>query len=121
AANVELHAIAAALSWRTLLLIGVIILVIRPLDVFLASLGSPLSVKERAFIAWVGPRGIVAAAVTSLFAVRLTAEGFTDAGELVPLVFLVIVGTVLLASLSAKFVGVRLGVADPDPQGILIL
>lgn len=65
AANVELHAIAAALSWRTLLLIGVIILVIRPLDVFLASLGSPLSVKERAFIAWVGPRGIVAAAVTS--------------------------------------------------------
>jgi len=121
AANIELAEILAVLSWRTLLLLGIVILVIRPLDVFLSSIGSPLELKERAFIAWVGPRGIVAASVTSLFAARLQAAGIIDAGVLVPLVFIVIVGTVLLASLTAKPLGVRLGVADPNPQGFLIL
>lgn len=121
AANVELATFLAALSWPTVLLVLLIILVIRPLDVFLASSGSRLSPRERLFIAWVGPRGIVAASVTSLFAVRLQAIGLEGADDLVPLVFMVIVATVLLASLTAKPLGVRLGVADPDPQGVLLL
>lgn len=121
AANIELGAFLSVLSWRTLVLLLVVIFVLRPLDVFLSSIGSRLSLKERAFIAWIGPRGIVAAAVTSLFAVRLKAAGISGAGDLVPLVFIVIVGTVLLASLTAKPLGVRLGVADPDPQGFLLL
>lgn len=121
AANIELDAFVSMISWRTLLLLGIIILVIRPIDVFLSSIGSRLTFKERIFIAWVGPRGIVAASVTSLFAVRLQAAGVFGAEELVPLVFIVIVGTVLLASLTAKPLGLRLGVADPDPQGFLLL
>src|SRR5690606_31908191 len=109
------------LSWPTLLLVALIVLVIRPLDVLLSSIGSRLTVRERLFIAWVGPRGIVAASVTSLFAIRLQAIGLEGADDLVPLVFLVIVVTVLLASLTAKPLGLRLGVADPDPQGVLLL
>src|SRR5690606_38324718 len=85
------------------------------------SIGSTLSLRERAFIAWVGPRGIVAASVTSLLATRLLAQGIAGAEALVPLVFAVIVVTVLLASLTAKPLGVRLGVADPDPQGFVLL
>lgn len=121
AANIELEAFLSVLSWNTLLLLALIILVVRPLDVFLSSIGSTLTIKERAFIAWVGPRGIVAASVTSLFAVRLQEAGIPGGESLVPLVFIVIVGTVLLASLTAKPLGVRLGVADPDPQGYLLL
>ncbi|HET8984948.1 MAG TPA: sodium:proton antiporter [Trueperaceae bacterium] len=121
AANVELSSFLAALSWPTVIMVALIVFIIRPLDVFLSSIGSRLSGRERLFIAWVGPRGIVAASVTSLFAVRLQAIGLEGADELVPLVFMVIVATVLLASLTAKPLGVRLGVADPDPQGVLLL
>lgn len=121
AANIELESLLAALSWNTLLLLAAVILVIRPLDVMLSTIGSRLSLKERAFVAWIGPRGIVAASVTSLLAARLQAAGIIGAEQLVPLVFIVIVGTVLLASLTSKPLGLRLGVADPDPQGFLLL
>lgn len=121
AANVELSTFLAALSWRTALLLAIVMFVIRPLDVYLSSIGSRLKQSERLFIAWVGPRGIVAASVTALFAVRLRTVGIEGGDQLVPLVFIVIVGTVLLASLTAKPLGVRLGVADPDPQGVLLL
>ena len=121
AADVELSTFVAALSWQTALLLVLVMFVIRPLDVYLSSIGSRLKPAERLFIGWIGPRGIVAASVTSLFAARLRSVGVPGADELVPLVFIVIVGTVLLASLTAKPLGVRLGVADPDPQGVLLL
>lgn len=121
AANIHLDLLLAALSWETLLLLALVIFVIRPLDVMLSTIGSKLNLKERAFVAWIGPRGIVAASVTSLLAARLQSAGIFGAEQLVPLVFIVIVGTVLLASLTAKPLGLRLGVADPDPQGFLLL
>jgi len=121
AANVSQEAVLAALSWETLAVVAIVVLLLRPLDVLLSSLGSKLTWPERAFIAWVGPRGIVAASVTSLLATRLLDEGIAGAEALVPLVFAVIVVSVLLASLTAKPLGVRLGVADPDPQGFLLL
>ena len=121
AANVSSSAVIAALTWQTLALVTVVVFVLRPLVVFLSTLGSKLALKERLFIAWVGPRGIVAASVTSLLAARLLENGIEGAAPIVPLVFAVIVVTVLLASLTAKPLGVRLGVADPDPQGFVLL
>jgi len=121
AANVSQQAALSALSWETMAVVAVVVLLLRPLDVMLSSIGSTLSLRERAFIAWVGPRGIVAASVTSLLATRLLAQGIAGAEALVPMVFAVIVVSVLLASLTAKPLGVRLGVADPDPQGFLVL
>jgi len=121
AANIELSSFLAVMTWPPLLLVALVVLVIRPLNVLLSSIGSRLSTNERLFIAWIGPRGIVAAAVTSLFAVRLQDIGLEGADDLVPLVFMVIVVTVLLASLTAKPLGLRLGVADPEPQGVLLL
>lgn len=121
AANVNLDAFMAALSLSSLALLAVIILAIRPLAVFASTLGSSLSWREKLFLGWIAPRGIVAAAVSSLFASKLVAAGFEGSESLVPLVFLVIVGTVLLGSLTAKPVAEALGVAEPDPQGFLIL
>lgn len=121
AANVSSSAVVAALTWQTLALVAVVVFVLRPLVVFLSTLGSKLAFNERLFIAWVGPRGIVAASVTSLLAARLLENGIEGAAPIVPLVFAVIVVTVLLASLTAKPLGVRLGVADPDPQGFVLL
>lgn len=121
AANLDLATLLAELGWRSLALLLALILLIRPVVVFLSGVRSPLSWREKLFLAGIAPRGIVAAAVSSLFAAKLEASGFTGAPSLPPLVFLMILGTGLLASLGARPLGVRLGVADPDPQGFLIL
>ena len=121
AANIELAAFVEALSWSTLALVAALMFVVRPLDIFVSSLGSALRFREKLYLSWIAPRGIVAAAVSSLFASKLTGAGFPGANALAPLVFLVIVGTVLANSLTAKPLGILLDVAEPDPQGFLIL
>lgn len=121
AANIELSAFVAALSWQSLALVGVIMFVVRPLNIFVSTIGSPLSWREKLFLSWIAPRGIVAASVTSLFASRLTQAEVGGAEVLVPLVFIIIVGSVTLNSLTAKPVARLLGVAEPEPQGVLLL
>ena len=95
-------------------------LVVRPLTVALAGIGSGLSWRERALIGWVAPRGIVAASVSALFALRLHALGMAGANALVPLVFILIIGTVVLQSATARPLARWLRVAEPEPRGVLI-
>ena len=121
AANIELASFVAALSWQSLLLVAVVMFVIRPLNIFVSTLNSPLSWREKLFLSWIAPRGIVAASVTSLFASSLTRADVAGAELLVPFVFIIIVGTVTLNSLTAKPVARLLGVAEPEPQGVFIL
>lgn len=121
AANIELTTLRSVMSWQSLALLLVIMIVIRPITIFLSAAGSKFSFKEKVYLSWIAPRGIVAASVSSLFASRLSSAGIAGADKLVPLVFLVIVGTVLLNSLTALPFARRLGVAEPDPQGFLIL
>ena len=88
--------------------------------VFFCTRGLSLSAREIAFLSVMGPRGIVAAAVASVFALRLQAEGYDEAaGVLVPLTFLVIIGTVSISSLGAPWVAHRLRLADTRPQGMV--
>ncbi len=94
--------------------------VIRPLSVAAATLGSNLTWRERALIGFVSPRGIVAASVSSLFALRLGELGMPGAEALVPLVFILIIATVVLQSATARPLARWLKVADPDPDGVLI-
>lgn len=108
-------------SWQSVVLLGVVLFVLRPLSVFASTAGTPLSRNERLFLAWVAPRGIVAASVSSLFAVRLENLGFENAYMLAPLTFLVIVSTVLLHGSTAKWLACRLGVAEAAPQGFLFM
>lgn len=122
AANIRLEALLDALSWRSLLLVIVIMVVIRPLNIFISSVGSSLSLREKLFLSWIAPRGIVAASVSSLFAFELAHAGVYENAETVEaLVFIVIVGTVVLNSLTAKPLAQLLKVAEPDPQGFVIL
>jgi NhaP-type Na+/H+ or K+/H+ antiporter len=93
----------------------------RPVKVFASTIGSDLSWQEKTMISWIGPRGIVAAAVTALFALRLEDIGMENAELLVPLSFAVIIGTVLLQGATAKIIANRLGVAEPDDSGFLIV
>jgi len=76
--------------------------VARPVSVFISTLGSDLDFKEKLLIAWIGPRGIVAAAVASLFSFRLGEAGYLDAVFRVPLTFLIIIGTVVIQGATSK-------------------
>ena len=94
--------------------------VVRPVSAVLATLGSGLSWRQRALIAWVAPRGIVAAAVSALFALRLEALDVPGAEALVPLIFSLIIGTVVVQSATARHMAKWLGVAEPEPDGVMV-
>ena len=119
-ARLELSALAF-IDRNALLFLAILILLVRPVAVFVSSFRTRLDWRERVFLSWMAPRGIVAAAVASLFAFRLQDVFPGEAEALVPLVFLVIVGTVTIYGLTVTPLARRLGLAEPNPQGVLIL
>lgn len=120
AANTSVDDVAL-LSWRSIVLLAIIILVLRPVGIHLSAIGSTLSRNEKLFLSWIAPRGIVAAAISSLFAFELVENGFEEAQILAPLTLLVIVGTVVLQGSTAKWLAQKLDVREADPQGFLIM
>ncbi len=109
----------AQLNWlHVFFFLAVLILIARPIAVFFATLGAGLAWRERMFIAWLAPRGIVAAAGASIFSLGLEIEG---ADQLVPLTFSVIIGSVAFYGLTTPWAAKLLGVADENPQGILFI
>lgn len=124
AAKLDVEHLRIALEPGTLIFLVALILVVRPAAVWLSTLGSKLRAEERLFLACVAPRGIVAAAVASVFALRLAAADGVSTEEterLVAVTFLVIVTTVACYGLTAGPLAGFLRLAVPDPQGLLIL
>lgn len=121
-ARIELSQIRA-LGYGGLGFLVLLVLLVRPASVFVSCIGSKLDWKERVFLAFLAPRGIVAAAVSSVFALKvglLMGENAPVGTELiVPLTFLVIVGSVAVYGLSAPLLAKSLGLSVPNPQGIL--
>ncbi|CAH0199918.1 MULTISPECIES: sodium:proton antiporter [Pseudomonas] len=120
AARLDLNAMIA-LGPFVLILLLIIQFIARPLNVALSTFGSGLNWRERALLAWIAPRGIVAAAVSAIFAIRLDEAGHEGALLLVPLTFAVIIGTVVLQSATARPLARLLKVAEPAPSGFLIV
>ncbi len=118
-ARVDLGAVIDFLP-RSLALLAVLVFVARPLAVAAATLGSPVPVRDRFFIAAMAPRGIVAAAVASLFAIELEAQG-RGVPEFVPVVFTVIVGTVIVYGLAAGRLARLLKVARAEARGVALV
>lgn len=109
------------LGWGLPLFLVAVLFVARTIAVFLSTIGSRLDWKERSLIAWIGPRGIVAAAVGSLFALRLEREQVPGGDLLVPAVFSVIIASVLLQSFTARRLALKLGLAEAIPKGVLVV
>ncbi len=97
----------------TLALVAVLVLVARPITAFASTLRTDLTGGERAFVGWMAPRGIVAAATASTFAAGLVAKGIGGAAKILPATFMVIVATVTLYGLTAALAARRLGVSRP--------
>jgi len=121
--------LAARLQWKhlqqvsghSIAFLAIMILLGRPICVWISTLGSGLTWRERIFIGWMGPRGIVAASVASVFALRLQGRpGFEKSDFLVSITFLVIIGTVIVYASTAALVARKLGLARPGAAGFLI-
>lgn len=120
-ANINISDLELIYNWNTLALFATIVFIIRPLGVFLSAAGSNLKLKEKIFISWVGPRGIVAAGIASLFGSKLLAKGEPGAEFITPLVFMIVLGTVLLNATTARMFAKVVGVFLKDSEGILLL
>lgn len=111
----------AELGWGSLLFVVTLILVVRPLSVAVSTFRSRLEPRSRLFLTWMAPRGIVAASVASIFSFELAEAGYAGAERVVPVTFLVIVGTVLFYGLTAGPAARRLGLSELNPQGVLFV
>lgn len=121
--------LSAQLDWETVqqfqarfvIFLILLLFVVRPLTVMLSLLFSSVPWRERVFIAWIAPRGIVAVAITGLFAIRLEDYGIADAEALVPLSFAVVIVTIFAHGFSAGWVARKLGIDEGKGEGILIV
>ena len=120
-ANMNIEELMLLYSWKTLALFAIVVFVIRPLAVFASTINSKLKFNEKIFISWVGPRGIVAAGIASLFGSKLLKQGVEGAEYITPLVFMIVLGTVLLNATTARFFARIVGVFLKKSNGILIV
>ena len=121
AANINIEDMMLLYNWKSGLLFLIVIFIIRPLAVFLSTAGSTLKTNEKIFISWVGPRGIVAAGIASLFGSKLIKSGIDGAEYLTPLVFMIVLGTVLLNATTARLFAKVVKVFLTKSEGILII
>jgi len=118
-ANLD-FATVAQLDWRAALLIAAMLFLVRPLSIFISTIGSDMNWREKMLVGWIAPRGIVAAAVAGFFAPKMLEAGFEGAELLVPLIFMVIFSTVVFHGFSIGFLAKRLGLGGA-PNGMLIV
>lgn len=121
AANINFEDLELLYTWKTALLFALVVFVIRPLAVFTSTHGSKLKFNEKLFISWVGPRGIVAAGIASLFGSKLIKQGVEGSEYITPLVFMIVLGTVLLNATTARMFAKVVGVFLKRSEGILIV
>jgi NhaP-type Na+/H+ or K+/H+ antiporter len=110
-----------ALGWGSVLTVLVLMLLVRPLSVAICTVQSDLNWRQKLFVAWIGPKGIVSASVASLFAIVLTQKGINGGDSIKALVFLTIMMTVFIQGLTAKWVAQWLKITTNEATGAVIV
>jgi NhaP-type Na+/H+ or K+/H+ antiporter len=109
------------LNWETVAFVGLLVVVIRPIGVFLTTIATNLTWRERLLIGWVAPRGVVAVATAAIFGNALVAQGAQDGNEVAPLIFAIVLMTVILFGISTVPLARLLGLASTEQAGVLIV
>lgn len=110
-----------ALGWGSLLAVAILMLVVRPISIFLCTINSDLNWRQKIFLSWVAPKGIISASVASLFAIVLTERGINGGDSIKALVFLTIIMTVFCQGLTAGFVANFLKITKSEAKGAVIV
>lgn len=109
------------ISWKSLLFVLFLIFGVRPISVWVSLLGSPMPLRDRIMLMFLAPRGIIATALTSVFALRLNEMGAPEAEPMLAITLLVVVATVSFYGLAAPIAARRLRLTNPRPNGLLIV
>ncbi|MFC1752081.1 cation:proton antiporter [Thermoproteota archaeon] len=120
-ARLTIQDLSAYFNFKTLLFLIIVIFLARPFSVFIATMRSKLGFKEKILLSWMYPRGIVAAAMASHFAIQLSNTGYEFAHQLSPVTFIVIIVTVTLYSLTLKPLAFLLNLVKQTHKGLLII
>lgn len=110
-----------ALGWGGVLTVLILMFVVRPINILVSTWNSGLNWRQKVFLAWVSPRGIVAASVASLFSIALTNQGINGGDSIKALVFLTIILTVLLPGLTARWLAGLLKIRSQEARGAVIV
>ncbi len=121
AANMNMSELMLIFNWKTVVLFALVVFIVRPLAVFLSTHKSTLQLNEKIFISWVGPRGIVAAGIASLFGTKLMKQNVPGAEYITPLVFMIVLGTVLLNATTARMLAKMIGVFLKKSEAIVFV
>jgi NhaP-type Na+/H+ or K+/H+ antiporter len=109
------------INQNTLIFLAILLFVVRPLAVLISAIGTHITWRELIFLSWMAPRGIVAAALAALFSFQLEEIFPEESGGIVPIVFLVVIGTVAIYGLTSTPLARLLRLAHPNPQGALFI
>ena len=110
-----------ALGWGSLFTVLVLMFVVRPINILCCTWNSDLNWRQKVFLSWVAPRGIVAASVASLFGILLTQHGINGGDSIKALVFLTIIMTVVCQGLTAGFIAKWLQITSLEATGVVIV
>jgi NhaP-type Na+/H+ or K+/H+ antiporter len=110
-----------AMGVRDFLFVITLLFVIRPLSVWISTLGTGLNWRELLLIGWIAPRGVVAVAVSGLFAQHMMHHGHAEAARLIPLSFAIVFATVLSHGFSIGWLGRLLGLSSQEKNKILVV
>jgi NhaP-type Na+/H+ or K+/H+ antiporter len=111
----------AAVDWRLFAFVAAVLFVTRPLTVWLSTIGSDMSWREKLLVGWIAPRGIVAVAVTGFFGTALANSGYADGSRLIVLTFAIVFATVIAHGFSIGWLARRLGLATASRPGVLMV
>ena len=110
-----------ALGWGSLLAVLVLMIVVRPISIAACTWNSNLNWRQKTFLAWVAPKGIVSASVASLFAILLTERGINGGDAIKALVFLTILMTVFFQGLTARWLARWLQITSSEAKGAVVV
>ncbi|MGP4059253.1 cation:proton antiporter [Halobacillus litoralis] len=119
-ASLTVETLVEIFNFQIIGFVALMLFIVRPLSIFLSTIGTDLSKAEKLLVGWIAPRGIVALTVASYFASVLAAEGFEDAYILISLTFALVFTTVVAHGFSIGWLAKKLGLSMEGPPGVLI-
>lgn len=120
-ASLSMDVLLEIFNWRIITFVLAMLFVVRPLSIWLSTIGTDLTVQEKILVGWISPRGIVALTVSGYFATVLLDAGFEDAELLTALTFALVFSTVVAHGFTISWLGRKLGLASAAEPGILII
>ena len=120
-ASLSLDVLIEIFNWRIIAFVVTMLVIVRPLSIWLSTIGTDLTNQEKTLVGWIAPRGIVALTVSGYFASTLLDAGFEDASLLTALTFALVFSTVIVHGFTIGWLGRKLGLAMADNAGIIII